>query len=177
MFKVTIPRLLKHTLKYLLKKQSCNDNKFFLNKYKYYTPVGGICHFLGSVSPQQNFKWQMDWCYSSVLQLRFFVCLFLQTKEIEALTCEDRLTQKMWREEKPLAQFWLLFKYTHTHTHTRVYTHTYMCVCIHTHTCVYTYTHMYTIHTYVYIYICVYIYIYLFIYFILFFSSSWACPM
>ena len=37
-----------------------------------------------------------------------FIC---QTKENTSLRCDGRLTQKTQREERPEAQFWLLFVY------------------------------------------------------------------
>ena len=65
--------------------------------------VQGVCNFLGSVSPQQKFE-AMD---GPVLH-HSFIC---QTKENISLRCEGRLTQKTQREERPEAQFWLLFLY------------------------------------------------------------------
>ena len=63
--------------------------------------VGGVCNSLGSVSPQQKFE-AMD---GPVLQLRFI----WQTKENTSWRREGWLTQKMQREVRPEAQFWLLF--------------------------------------------------------------------
>ena len=54
----------------------------------------------------KNFKWCMDQCYSTVLQLSFI----WQEKENTSSSLEGRLTQKM-QKEKPPAQFWLLFLY------------------------------------------------------------------
>ena len=63
-----------------------------------------MCNFLGSGSLQQKLGEQMYECYSSVLQLSFIS----EAKEHTSSRREGRLTiQKS--EEKPLAQFWLLF--------------------------------------------------------------------
>ena len=51
-------------------------------------------------------QWK-DRCYSSMLQLSFI----WQAKENTSSRCEGQLTQKTRREEKPPAQFWLLFLY------------------------------------------------------------------
>ena len=63
--------------------------------------VGGVCSSLGSVSPQQKFE-VMD---GPVLQLSFI----WQAKENASWRHEGWLTQKFQREERPEAQFWLLF--------------------------------------------------------------------
>ena len=47
----------------------------------------------------------MDQCYSSMLHLSFI----WQAKGNTSLRREDGPTQKIGREEKPLAQVWLLF--------------------------------------------------------------------
>ena len=67
--------------------------------------VGGLCNSLGSVSPQQKFE-AMD---GPVLQL----CFIWQTKENASWRREGWLTQKMQREVRPEAQFWLLFLCPH----------------------------------------------------------------
>ena len=103
--------------------------------------VGGVCNFLGSVLPQQKFeltdepvlqlsvtawfvlrecvissvlschsktlKQLINQCYSSVLQLSFI----WQAKENTSSRHEGGPTQKTRREEKPEAQFCLLFSY------------------------------------------------------------------
>ena len=48
-----------------------------------------------------------DQCYDSVLQLNFIQ----KVKEKTSSRHEGMLTQKTQREERPLAQFWLLFLY------------------------------------------------------------------
>ena len=65
--------------------------------------TSGACNFLGSVSPQQKF----EATNGPVLQLNFI----WQAKENTSSRCEGRPTQKMQREERPEAQFWLLFLY------------------------------------------------------------------
>ena len=55
----------------------------------------------------KNLKQWMDQCYSSVLQLSFI----LQAKENTSSSHEGGLIQKKRREEKPEAQFWLLYLY------------------------------------------------------------------
>ena len=65
--------------------------------------VGAVGNFLGSVLLQQQFE-EMD---GPVLQLHFI----WQAKENTSSRCDGRPTQKTWREEKPPAQFWLLFLY------------------------------------------------------------------
>ena len=81
-----------------------------------------ILNFLSSVSPQQQFEVtdrpvlqpcvnflshskKIEVTNEPVLQLSFIQ----QTKENTFLRHEGRWTQKMQREEKPWAQFWLLF--------------------------------------------------------------------
>ena len=59
--------------------------------------VGGVCNFLGSVSPQHKVE-AMDWL---VLQLSFI----WQVKENTSLRPEGWLTQKIQKEEKPGANF------------------------------------------------------------------------
>ena len=49
----------------------------------------------------------MDQCYSSMLQLNFIQ----KVKENTSLRHEGMPTQKMQREERPLAQFWFFFLY------------------------------------------------------------------
>ena len=65
--------------------------------------VRGVCNVLSSVLSQQKFE-AMD---GPVLQLSFI----LQAKENTSSRREGGLTQKTWREERPMAQFWLLFLY------------------------------------------------------------------
>ena len=65
--------------------------------------TSGACNFLSSVSPQQKF----EATNGPVLQLNFI----WQAKENTSSRCEGRPTQKMQREERPEAQFWLLFLY------------------------------------------------------------------
>ena len=64
---------------------------------------GGVCDFLGSVSPQQKFE-VMD-------QTSVIPQFYWQAKENTSSRCEGWLTQKTQRGQKPLAQFWLLFLY------------------------------------------------------------------
>ena len=76
--------------------------------------VRGVCNFLGFISLLQKFEVtdqcyspQMDQCYSSMLQLSFIQ----KVKENTSSRHEGLPTQKMRREERPPAQFWLLFLY------------------------------------------------------------------
>ena len=69
--------------------------------------VREVWYFLSSVSLQQNF----EVTNRPVLQLHVTAQLYLQTKENVSLRCEGGPTQKTQREEKPKAQFWLLFLY------------------------------------------------------------------
>ena len=55
----------------------------------------------------KNLKQRMNQCSSSMLQLSF---IWL-TKENISWRCEGGPTQKTQREERPLAQGWLLFLY------------------------------------------------------------------
>ena len=78
---------------------SNNAIKFMVNLYI----VGRVFNFLGSVSPQQKFE-AMD---GPALQ-HSFIC---QAKENTSLGMKAGRPKRIWREERPEAQFWLLFLY------------------------------------------------------------------
>ena len=63
--------------------------------------VEGVCDFLGSVLSQQKFE--------TTDGPMFIAEFYWQAKGNTSSRREGALTQKTRREEKPLAQFWLLF--------------------------------------------------------------------
>ena len=69
--------------------------------------VRGVYNFLGSVLLQQKFE-AMD---GPVLQLRVTAQFHLTSKGSYILEVRGLATKKTQREEKPPAQFWLLFLY------------------------------------------------------------------
>ena len=64
-----------------------------------------MCNFLSSVSLRQKFE-AME---GPVLQLHVTAQFYLASKGKYTLRHEGGPTQKLQREEKPPAQFWLLF--------------------------------------------------------------------
>ena len=66
--------------------------------------VGGVCDFLAPVSSQQKFE-TFQLLDRPVLQLSFIQ----KVKEKTSSRSEGMPTQKTQREERPPAQFWLLF--------------------------------------------------------------------
>ena len=66
-----------------------------------------MCNFPRSVSPQQKFEVKDQ----PVLQLHVTAQFYLASKGKYTLRHEGGPTQKTQREEKPPAQFWLLFLY------------------------------------------------------------------
>ena len=75
----------------------------------------GVCNFLSSVSLQQKFEVMdrpaLQPSDGPVLQLSIIDQFYLESKEKYILEAEGMSTQKIWREERPLAQFWLRFLY------------------------------------------------------------------
>ena len=67
--------------------------------------VGGDCNFISSVLLQQKFEVKDR----PVLQPCVTAQFYLESKGKCILEVWGRWSQKAWREEKPLAQFWLLF--------------------------------------------------------------------
>ena len=70
--------------------------------------MSGVCVISSVLSCcSKNLKQWMNQCSSSMLQLSF---IWL-TKENISWRCEGGPTQKTQREEKPQAQFWLLYMF------------------------------------------------------------------